>query len=63
MPVYCARGTTPHLAGWLVTAPGRQAVVCDAHLDACKRWAGPGARVEPVQQPPDVLPPTQPALF
>jgi hypothetical protein len=52
LPVYCARGRTQHLAAWLVTAPGRQEVVCDEHLAASREWAGPKARAEPVEQPP-----------
>lgn len=66
MPVYCARGRTAHLAAYLVSAPGRQEVVCAEHLEASKAWAGPRAHVQPVQQPPGCGPPEQPqqpALF
>lgn len=60
-PVYCARGDVGHTAAYLVQAPGRSEVVCQAHLAASKRWAGPKAKVTPLQghEPP----PEQAALF
>ncbi|MGS2615108.1 hypothetical protein ACVCAH_11360 [Micromonospora sp. LZ34] len=48
------------LAAWLVTAPGRQEVVCADHLEASTTWAGGNAQVHPIQQP-DSTPPAEPA--
>ncbi|MBM0235926.1 hypothetical protein JNW88_00290 [Micromonospora sp. ATA32] len=56
LPVYCARGRTPHLAAYLVTAPGRQEVVCADHLEASTAWVGAAAQVHPVQQPAGTAP-------
>ena len=52
MPVYCARGRTPHLAGYLVSAPGRQEVVCADHLEASTAWAGAAAQVHDLPPQP-----------
>jgi hypothetical protein len=60
-PVYCARGRTPHLAAHLVTAPGRQEVVCTDHLDASTAWAGTTAQVHDLPPQPADTPHQPPA--
>lgn len=58
-PIYCHLG--PCLAAYRVKSSSREAVTCAAHLAKTQRWAGRGARTEPLEG--HAPPPQQLDLF